>query len=187
MFTQTWPAISNFYHLGLAKNRFSANFVTWRQNMDFPEKTAIGHHTITIVPRYCETDQAGVVHHTVYPIWFEMGRTELLRANGLAYSDLEKAGIYFVVAQLSIKYHHPALYDEKLELTTICTNVNNASVEHTYCLKRQATGLLLAEGKSTLACVDGRGKVRRMPEFMCPAEPESKVPPRKILKTGVKP
>jgi len=138
--------------------------------MDFPEKTTIDRFTITIVPRYCETDQAGVVHHTVYPIWFEMGRTELLRANGLAYSELEKAGVYFVVAELNIKYHRPALYDEKLELTTTCTNVSTARVEHSYCLKRQSTSLMLAEGNSTLACVDAQGKVRRMPGFIYPAE-----------------
>lgn len=142
--------------------------------MDFPEKTTIDRFTITIVPRYCETDQAGVIHHTVYPIWFEMGRTELLRANGLAYSELEKAGIYFVVTELNIKYHRPALYDEKLELTTTCTNVSTARVEHSYCLKRQSTSLLLAEGNSTLACVDAQGKVRRMPGFMYPAESEGR-------------
>jgi len=122
------------------------------KNMEFPENTKIDSHTITIVPGYCETDQAGVVHHTVYPVWFEMGRTELLRANGLAYSKLEKAGICFVVTRLNIKYHSPALYDEKLELTTTCTNISTARVEHSYCLKRQTTGLLLAEADSTLAC-----------------------------------
>ena len=63
--------------------------------MDFPEQVAIKSHTITISARYSETDQAGVVHHSVYPIWFEMGRTELLRVNGLAYKDLEAAGIFF--------------------------------------------------------------------------------------------
>ena len=72
--------------------------------MDFPEHIAIASHTITIVPRYAETDKAGVVHHSVYPVWFEMGRTELLRANGLAYKDLEQAGIFFVVVELHIKY-----------------------------------------------------------------------------------
>ncbi len=148
--------------------------------MDFPEKTTIERFTITIVPRYCETDQAGVVHHTVYPIWFEMGRTELLRANGLAYSELEKAGVYFVVAELNIKYHRPALYDEKLELTTTCTNVSTARVEHSYCLKRQSTSLLLAEGNSTLACVDAQGKVRRMPDFMYPAESVGQNPTKTI-------
>lgn len=138
--------------------------------MDFPERTTVNSHTITIIPRYCETDQAGVVHHTVYPIWFEMGRTELLRENGLAYSKLEKAGTFFVVADLTVKYRRPAYYDEQLHLTTECTKITPARVEHTYTLKRASTGLLLAQGTSILACVDPEGKVRRIPSFMYPDE-----------------
>ena len=155
--------------------------------MDFPDSTKIATWTITIVPRYSETDQAGVVHHTVYPVWFEMGRTELLRANGLAYSELEKAGVFFVVAELTAKYRRPAMYDEKLDLTTTCTNITSARVEHTYQLKRQSTGQLLAEGTSILACIDTQGRPRRMPEFMYPAEnqgqikPKKNRPPQKIL------
>ena len=136
----------------------------------FPTRTTVQDYTIQIVPRYAETDQAGVVHHTVYPVWFEMGRTELLRANGLAYSDLEKAGIYFVVAELTVKYRRPALYDETLDLATVCTRITPARVEHTYTLKRPSTGLILCEGTSILACVDAQGKPRRMPDFMYPAE-----------------
>ncbi len=138
--------------------------------IDFPDCTKINEHTITVIPRYCETDQAGVVHHTVYPVWFEMGRTELLRVNGLAYSQLEKAGVFFVVAELTAKYRRPCFYDEKLDLTTLCSRITSARIEHTYILKRAETGLILAEGTSTLACVDRQGKARRMPEFMYPAE-----------------
>ena len=137
---------------------------------DFPDCTKIQSHTIPIIPRYNETDQAGVVHHTVYPVWFEMGRTELLRVNGLAYSELEKKGVYFVVAELSVKYRRPAVYDEKLDLTTACTRITSARVEHSYVLRRKETGLILAEGASVLACVDAKGRPRRMPEFMYPAE-----------------
>jgi len=139
-------------------------------SIEFPDCTKIAEHTIPIVPRYCETDQAGVVHHTVYPVWFEMGRTELLRVNGLAYSELEKAGVFFVVSELTAKYRRPCFYDEKLELTTTCSRITSARVEHTYQLKRTATGVVLAEGTSILACVDKSGKPRRMPEFMYPAE-----------------
>lgn len=134
----------------------------------FPSGTTVQACTIPIVPRYAETDQAGVVHHTVYPVWFEMGRTELLRANGLAYSNLEKSGVYFVVVELTAKYRRPALYDETLDLTTACTRITSARVEHTYTLKRPSTGLILCEGTTVLACVDGQGKARRMPEFMYP-------------------
>jgi acyl-CoA thioester hydrolase len=100
-----------------------------------------------------------------------MARTELLRGNGLAYSDLEKAGVYFVVAELTCKYKRPAFYDEALELTATCTKITSARVEHTYVLKRKSTGVILVEGTTILACVDADGKVRRMPEFMYPAEP----------------
>jgi acyl-CoA thioester hydrolase len=139
--------------------------------MDFPKRITVENHTITIVPRYAETDQAGVVHHSVYPVWFEMGRTELLRANGLAYKELEKAGVFFVVAELCIKYRQPAMYDQKLQLETICSTVTASKVEHTYKLTRCSDGVILAEGSSILACVNTKGKVRRIPEFMYP-EPE---------------
>jgi acyl-CoA thioester hydrolase len=159
--------------------------------MTFPDHTKIKSCTITIQPRYSETDQGGVVHHSVYPVYFEMGRTELLRANGLAYKDLEAAGVFFVIAELHIKYRRPAFYDEKLNLETTCTNVTASKVEHSYKLTRPPkgevspasalaggeagpgaepyTGELLAEAESVLACVDDKGKIRRMPEFMYPS------------------
>jgi acyl-CoA thioester hydrolase len=140
------------------------------KSMEFPDCTKIASHTIEVVPRYAETDQSGVIHHTVYPVWFEMARTELLRANGLAYSDLEKAGVYFVISELTCKYKRPAFYDETLEITATCTKITSARVEHSYTLKRKSTGVILVEGTTILACVDANGKVRRMPEFMYPAD-----------------
>jgi len=134
--------------------------------MDFPERMTIQSHTITIVPRYAETDKGGVVHHSVYPVWFEMGRTELLRANGLAYKDLEEAGVFFVVAELHIKYRRPAKYDDKLLLETTCSAVTAGKVEHTYKLTRCCDGIILAEGSSVLTCVNAEGKIRRIPEFL---------------------
>ncbi|OHB73898.1 MAG: hypothetical protein A2Z25_10115 [Planctomycetes bacterium RBG_16_55_9] len=128
----------------------------------------IQKHTIDIVPRYAETDKGGVVHHSVYPVWFEMGRTELLRANGMAYKDLEQTGVFFVVARLQIKYRRPAQYDEQLELETTCSLVTPGKVEHTYKLSRSSDGVVLAEGSSVLACVNAEGKIRRIPEFMYP-------------------
>ena len=136
--------------------------------MQFPERMTIQSHTITVVPRYVETDKGGVIHHSVYPIWFAMGRTELLRANGVAYRDLEAEGTFFVVAELRVKYRRPAFYDEDLLLETTTSNVTPGKVEHTYKLIRPGTGLILAEGSSVLACVTPAGKVRRIPDFMYP-------------------
>jgi acyl-CoA thioester hydrolase len=133
-----------------------------------PKQVTVQSHSITIVPRYAETDKGGVVHHSIYPVWFEMGRTELLRANGVAYRDLEQSGVFFVVAELHIKYRRPAMYDETLRLQTTCSAVTASKVEHTYKLMRSGDGAILAEGSSVLACVDSKGKVRRIPEFMYP-------------------
>ena len=141
--------------------------------MSFPERTTIQSHTIPIVPRYVDTDKGGVIHHSVYPVWFEMGRTELLRANGVAYKDLEAEGVFFVVAELRIRYRRPAFYDEELLLETTCSNVTAAKVEHMYRLTRKSTGLLLAEGSSVLACVDSGGALRRMPSFLFPETQQS--------------
>ena len=129
----------------------------------------LARHTITIVPRYSETDQAGVVHHSVYPVWFEMGRTELLRSQGFAYSELEKRGIFFVVTELSARFRRPARYDETLELETVCSNVKACRIEHSYRLSRD--GVVLAEGASVLACLDAGGRIRRIPEDLAVCEP----------------
>jgi acyl-CoA thioester hydrolase len=136
--------------------------------MSFPQHLNIKSHTINIAARYAETDKGGVVHHSVYPVWFEMGRTELLRANGVAYKDLEAAGVFFVVARLNIKFRRPAQYDEQLHLETTCSAVTAAKVEHIYKLTRCSDSVILAEGDSVLACVNDQGKVRRVPEFMYP-------------------
>ena len=147
--------------------------------MWYPDKTmeiersrhiTLSSHTIPIVPRYAETDRAGVIHHSVFPVWFEMGRTELLRANGIVYKDLEAEGIFFVVAELRLKYRKPVFYDEPLQLETTCSKVSAVKVEHTYRLLRAENGLLLTEGSSVLACVGTNGKIRRIPEFMYPEQ-----------------
>jgi acyl-CoA thioester hydrolase len=137
--------------------------------MEFPQNVTVRKCTIPIRARYAETDQGGVVHHSVYPVYFEMGRTELLRANGLAYRDLEAAGVFFVMVRLEIRYREPARYDEPLELETACSNTTASRVEHSYVLRRACDGAVLAEGSSVLACVDGQGRIQRVPEFMYPA------------------
>lgn len=137
---------------------------------DFPDRLTIDRHTIEVVPRYAETDKAGVVHHSAYPVWFEMGRTELLRVNGVAYTALEAASVFFVIAEIHVKHRRPAYYDDRLELETVCSKVTAGKVEHTYRLTRPADSTLLAEAKTILACVNGEGKVRRVPKFMYPEQ-----------------
>jgi len=103
----------------------------------------------------------GVVHHATYPIWFEMGRTELLRTNGENYSEFENMGIYFVVTELSVKYKCPATYDDELTLLTELDTSTPVRLNHTYTLLRDET--VIATALTTLACVDKKGIVQRFP------------------------
>jgi len=118
-------------------------------------------HRIDIRPRYCECDPMGVVHHTIYPIWFEMGRTELLRASGSTYADLEARGILLAVTQLNVRYRKPAKYDEMLVLETTLRDVGHVKIEHSYRLCRGDEELVV--GETTLACIDRDGRVQQLP------------------------
>ena len=62
--------------------------------------------------RYAETDAMGIVHHAVYPVWMELGRSEFLRAQGQGYSEWEAQGIFMSVGELKVRYRSPARYDE---------------------------------------------------------------------------
>lgn len=104
----------------------------------------------------------GVVHHTVYPIWFEMGRTELLRAGGSSYAALEAAGVFLAVTRLNVRYRKPARYDEVLSLETQLIDLGHVKIEHAYRLMRGSDELVV--GETTLACVDQAGRVRALPE-----------------------
>jgi len=119
---------------------------------------------IEIRVRYAEVDQMGALHHSRYWPYFEMGRTELLRRQGVSYRDLEQAGVFFVVARCSAKFHAPAGYDEVLTLTTRLVKMGRAKIDHAYELKRKSDGQLLATAETTLACVDRRGNVIPIPD-----------------------
>lgn len=112
--------------------------------------------------RYAETDAMGYLHHAQYAVYFELGRTELLRANGIRYRDMEQRGLFYVVARLDCRFRAPARYDDLLTLTTITTKVSRVRVDHRYELKRD--GVLLTEASSTLVLVGGDGKPTTLPD-----------------------
>jgi acyl-CoA thioester hydrolase len=116
---------------------------------------------VAVRVRYSECDPMNVAHHSVYPVWFEIARTDLLRRRGNAYRDLEAAGVMFVVARMSLRYHRPARYDD--ELTILCEAAASAGVkvEHRYEVRRGDE--LLATGQTTLVCVDREGKLQPIP------------------------
>ena len=121
---------------------------------------------IDIRVRYPEVDPMGAVHHSRYWVYFEMGRTELLRKRGIAYADLEREGVLFVVAKCAARFRAPARYDDLLTLTTTVTRTGAARIDHAYELHRAGDGQLLVTAETTLACVDRDGQIIPIPERM---------------------
>ena len=120
-------------------------------------------HEIAIRVRYAETDRMGLLHHANYFIYFEMGRTELLRLRGLSYRDIEDAGHLLVITEIGCRFRKPARYDDLLTLLTRFTRISFAKLEHAYELRRGDQ--LLTTAETTLACLDRDGKVQRMSDL----------------------
>lgn len=128
----------------------------------------LSEHEVQIRVRYSETDAMGFLHHANYFVYFEEGRTELLRAQGGNYREMEEQGLYMVVVSLECKYRKPARYDDVLTLRTRVVRITPAKIEHEYQITRG--GELLTEARSILACVDGSGAVQRIPAIFHPKE-----------------
>jgi acyl-CoA thioester hydrolase len=95
--------------------------------------------------RYSDTDHFGVVYYARYLDWFEAGRTEILRAKGITYADLEKKGLFAPVVEVKVTYKKPARYDDIVVLETTIENIGNSSIKFNYKVINKATGELLAE------------------------------------------
>ena len=124
-------------------------------------------HEITFRVRYAETDRMGLLHHANYIVYFEMGRTELLRQRGISYRDIEDSGHLLVVVEVGCKFKRPAYYDDLLTLRTTVARVTHVKIVHRYEVFRD--GVLLAEGHSTLACVDREGRPQALPPSLSQA------------------
>lgn len=120
--------------------------------------------------RYVEVDQQGALHHSRYAVYFEMGRTELLRINGYDYRSLEENGCMLVIAKLETRFKAPAHYDDQLVLETLLTRADRARLEHKYELKRSGEDRVLAVGFTTLVHVNPKGQLQPMPDFLYPGE-----------------
>lgn len=127
--------------------------------------------------RYCECDPMGVVHHASYLPWLEMGRTEMLRASGVSYAQLEAAGVFLVIVKLDCRYRRSAYYDDVLRVQTRVVGGSRVKIEHEYEVTRVESGQgpgaagapigeIIFSGRSTLACVDASGRVRELPAWL---------------------
>jgi acyl-CoA thioester hydrolase len=114
--------------------------------------------------RYAETDRMGLLHHANYLVYFEQARTELLRSQGATYKDMEDGGYLLVLTKVEVRYLRPARYDDVLTIRTQVQRVTFVRIDHRYEVLRD--GELLAEGTSTLACVDRDGRPQALPDFL---------------------
>lgn len=124
-------------------------------------------HDIEIDVRYYETDGQGVVHHANYFKYFELARVEMLKAMGHDYADLERDGIFLVVHNVACKYHRPARFGDRVRINTKVVRATLARIDHQYRVFVRED--VIAEGSSTIACVDSDGTIRRMPEILVQA------------------
>jgi acyl-CoA thioester hydrolase len=120
--------------------------------------------TITLRVRYPEVDGMGYLHHSRFLQYFEIGRIELLRHMEISYVDLEKDGIFFVVVKAQVNYRAPARFDDQLQLTTTVAKQTHVRLDHVYEVKRGNT--LIADGATTIACVDREGKLMAIPDHL---------------------
>ncbi len=119
-------------------------------------------HKTSIRVIYADTDAMGVVYHTNYIKWFEVGRCELLRSMGYPYARMEAEGILLPVAECNCKYKLPAVYDDILEITARIAEVKGATVTLEYEIRKQETGVLLVTGSTKHAITDPNFKPIRL-------------------------
>lgn len=111
--------------------------------------------TTKIVPRYAETDQMGIIHHSVYAIWYEQARTEFFNKIGLRYDEIEKMGIMTPLVELNCKYKMPAYYNQEVEIKTKIIKLTPVKFVVEYDIYDKNNNLINI-GTTTLAWADSK-------------------------------
>lgn len=117
--------------------------------------------------RYSETDMMGVVYHANYLPWLELGRTNLLKEQGITYSQMEKAGYLLPVIEILMKYRRPATYDDKVVIKTIMKDRAYAKIRLDYELFKEDE--LIATGHSVHAFMNKTGQPIKAPRHFLDA------------------
>jgi acyl-CoA thioester hydrolase len=106
------------------------------------------------------------VHHGSYVAYLEVARVEWLRRRGVAYSEWSQRGLNLAVAEMTLKYRAPARFDDELDVEVTLGARRAASLRFDYRLVRVGDGVVIGDGSTLLACVDGSGALRRMHDDM---------------------
>jgi len=108
--------------------------------------------------RYAETDQMGIAHHANYIVWFEIGRTDLCRATGIPYTEIERRGALLVVVDIGCRYRIPFRYDDPVVIRTSVGQAASRLMRFDYELRHGETGALHASGHSTHVWLDNQSR-----------------------------
>ena len=121
-------------------------------------------HDTEIRVRYAETDKMGIVHHANYLIWFEAGRSDVCRARGFSYKEMEDDHSLIVVAESYVRYKSPAFYEDQLIIRTQVAEVRSRSIRFVYEIYRPSDDTLIAEGETLHLSTGTDKKVKIIPE-----------------------
>ena len=125
-----------------------------------------GWHETEVRVRYAETDQMGIVHHANYLIWFEAGRSDLCRARGFSYKEMEEQDdALMVVAETYVRHKSPAYYEDILIIRTKVGEIRSRSLRFFYEVYRASDDVLVAEGETNHVVTDKEKNVKRLPDY----------------------
>jgi len=113
--------------------------------------------------RYAETDAMGVVYHSNYLVWFEVGRGEYLLQQGMGHDEWEALGVAFPVTEAYARYARPARYGDLVRVRTWVAEVHSRLMTFAYRVEMADDGTLLTTGWTRHACVDSTGRPCRIP------------------------
>lgn len=110
--------------------------------------------TSHVTARYAETDQMQVIHHAVYPVWYEVGRTEFIRQAGLPYSEMEKQGIMTPLTSLTCNYRLPCVYEDTIAIETKLSKLTPSRLSFQYTLYKNGETVPFHTGETHHGWVD---------------------------------
>jgi len=116
--------------------------------------------------RYAETDAMGLVHHSVYAVWFEEARSEFLRQRGANYAEVEAAGYFFIVTHIEARFHTPARYGHAVTVRTWMEEARSRGFAFGYEVRHADTGQRLVSGRTKHICVDRQGRPCVVPPWL---------------------
>lgn len=118
-----------------------------------PEERGVRWTETPLRVRYAETDQMGVAYYANYLTWFEVGRTEWIRAV-VPYREIEARGLLLPVLEARCRYLAPARYDDALVVRTALTRWGPVRLAFAYEIRRADNAQPIAEGETEHVWVD---------------------------------